>query len=665
MSNRHRRCGIVRTSLILLLSSPLLHAADWQPRLEPLPEGEYRSPTTPFEIYIPPEVPLETLKRLALELDAIDVTQFIDNSRAPVYQFRPVQNLSYGKHQLRLLEYTAEGDIVERAVWEVEVRKSRAFREAAYGIDIGLEASRRITQDDDTTDPDRNSASGGIQLNAEVAEGGWRGTGALSVILQEEAEERNAELSDFLFTSSQGGLLVQAGHHAVAAENLVAANPQNRGLSATAVTADQGQNVTGFVFRSAPVSGAKEGLGIGDPDNRLGGVVWNAYPIRETDRYLQISAVYLDGEGPEEGSLSVGDPTTSGGNAWSLSADTAWKNNRFRLRGEYAGSEFDLDTSDPGIAPENDNAFSLLFTYRPWTQKVVDGQPMDLSIHLERKVVGPFFASPAGQVVTSDRDMVRGVVNFGWSGWRIDAGLSREESNVNDIAGLPTDRTDIASAALYYTPLPGDDPERPYGFLGQSSYRLTLTRQTIETLSGGTPFTSSDNVTDAIGLSADFSHPSWSWGIAYDLVDFEDQTNLTEDTRDIDATLQAAFTIGERLSLSPSVQVGRLKSMDTGVETRERRAGLQVAYNPTERWSTHLTLDVNRNRATDDSVDNEVRTVSAGVSWSAVPRGTNRPGVTLTIDGSKTETTDRIDPTLSSESYQVFFKVNVGWSALY
>lgn len=662
--NNRIRAGLM--TVLLACAAPHVFAAnEWQPRLEPLPTDQFRGPTTPFAIRIPAEVPLETLQRLALELDTIDVTQFIDNSRAPVYVFTPVQALSYGAHQLRLVEYTPEGDIIERGVWDVEVRKSQAFREATLNANGNLDLARQIANNDSIPDEDRNSASGSLTLDAQAANGGWRGTAHLPLVF-DDAADRKADVADFLFTSTQGAVTVQAGHHNIPSDSLVASSIYNRGISATATTTDQGQSVTGFVMHSSPISGARDGLGIGDTNDRVDGVVWTGYPVRANGRYVELSVAYVDGKGPDDGSGALGDPTVTNGTAWSLSADAGWKNNRYRLRGEYAGSKYDFDGSG-GFDPEKDNATSVLFTYRPWDQKIVDNQPMDLALNIEHRRIGPFFATPAGQSPTSDRDLLRTSANFAWAALRIDAALSQEDTNVDSNNLLPTDRTDLASLAFNYSPLPSNDTQNPYGPWGQPNYSLTLTNQKIKTreLPASYSGNSVDNSTDTLHLGADFTHQRWNWGIAYDTTDFNDATNFESDTRDANTDVRAMFSVSDTVTLSPHVQVGRRKYKDTDVTSRTDLSGVNVTYNPTERWQTYVNLDVNRERVSDDSIDTRTKTITAGITWMAIPSTTNRPGVNLTLDGSKTDMTDNIDPAQSTDRYQIFFRVSVGWSALY
>ncbi len=665
--NRRIRAGLA-TALLTCTIVPVVDALadEWQPRLDPVANGQVRGPTTPFEIHIPPTVSVETLQRLALELDTIDVTEFIDNSRAPLYAFTPVQALSYGAHQLRLVEYTADGDIVERGVWDVDVRKSKAFREAALNVNGTLSLIRRVSDNSEVETTDRNTANGTLNIEAQAGEGNWRGTAYLPLLFDEAAEERKGDVGDFLFTSSQGPVVVQAGHHTIASDSLVASGVYNRGISATATSADQGQSVTGFVMHSSPISGTRDGLGIGNTDDRVDGVVWTGYPVRKEGEYVELSAVYVDGNGPGDGSGTLGDPTVTGGTAWSLRADAGWKHNRLRLRGEYAGSEYDFD-GDGGFDAEKDHAVSLLFTYRPWEQKIVGDQPMDIAFNVEHRKIGPFFATPAGQSPVSDRDMLRAFVNFSWAALRVDASLSQEETNVDGNDLLPTDQTDIASVSFNYTPLPANDPDHPYGLWGQQSYRLTLINQKDETqeLPSGYASSGIDSTTDTLSLGADFIHERWNWGISYDEIKFDDAANLNPDTRDRSTQLQATFNISDTFSLSPHVQLQSLNYTETDVTSRTGTTGIGLTYNPSERWSMQVNADVNHNEVSDDSLDTDTKTITARVTWTAIPSKTNRPGVTLTLDGSKTDTTDNIDSTQSTDSTQLFFRVNVGWSALY
>ncbi|MCW8946535.1 MAG: hypothetical protein OQK80_03625, partial [Sedimenticola sp.] len=97
--------------------------ADWSPELVSTTDRGYRLPSEEVRLYIPPEVPLEVLQRLSLELDDIDVTALVGRE-GDFALFVPIQPLSYGQHRLRLVENGADGSLLERGFWLLEVRKS-------------------------------------------------------------------------------------------------------------------------------------------------------------------------------------------------------------------------------------------------------------------------------------------------------------------------------------------------------------------------------------------------------------------------------------------------------------------------------------------------------------------------------------------------------------
>src|SRR5690606_17413787 len=88
---------------LIFLSScwPLLAVAsdDWQPQL--VDQHEIRRPDSPITLQLP-ALPVEVLQNLALELDGIDVTAFVETQDGRTITVKLPQPLSYARHQLRL-----------------------------------------------------------------------------------------------------------------------------------------------------------------------------------------------------------------------------------------------------------------------------------------------------------------------------------------------------------------------------------------------------------------------------------------------------------------------------------------------------------------------------------------------------------------------------------
>ncbi|OQX31530.1 MAG: hypothetical protein B0D96_11860 [Candidatus Sedimenticola endophacoides] len=164
--------------------SGVLAAVQWQPRLMPPESGSYHGPLETIRLHIPPEVPIEVLQQLGLEVDNIDVTALV--SRDGDYAvYTPQQPLEWGMHRLLLVEYTQDGGILERGSWDLEVRKSESFREAELNISASLEASRRIGEGDLDAPPARTQGSGSMTLQGRLADGSWQAGMQLPLIYPE------------------------------------------------------------------------------------------------------------------------------------------------------------------------------------------------------------------------------------------------------------------------------------------------------------------------------------------------------------------------------------------------------------------------------------------------------------------------------------------------
>ncbi|MCW8891351.1 MAG: hypothetical protein OQL20_11895, partial [Sedimenticola sp.] len=338
--------GIGRVRLPLAILSLLFFtsaSASWSPELVPTKDRSYRLPAEEIRLYIPPEVPVEVLQRLSLELDGIDVTALVGRD-GDFALFVPIQPLAYGKHRLRLVENGADGSLLERGFWLFEVRKSEAFREAELNVATSVEVSKRIGEKNMTALPTRRTqGTGSAAIQGRLADGDWQAGLSLPLFYNSNTEGREVEVGEYLLDWQRKSLSAKAGHHAIAPDSLVLSGFNRRGVSATFSSQAYATSVTGFNMRGSHLSGFQDGLGVGDSNDYVSGGVVTAYPVNRSDASVEISAIYLSGEAPDTGLGIAGDPAASGGDAWSLKADGQWLERRLRLRGEYAGTEYDFD----------------------------------------------------------------------------------------------------------------------------------------------------------------------------------------------------------------------------------------------------------------------------------------------------------------------------------
>lgn len=658
-------------ALTLMSAAPAMGDTGWQPELVPSEAGAFHKPQDAIRLYIPPDVPIETLQRLSLEVDDIDVTAMItrDGDHAV---YTPDQPLDWGMHRLRLVEYAEDGSIIERGFWTIEVRKSAAFRESGLDVNASLEVSQRVADNNLSMPPGRTQATGSMTIQGRLADEEWRSEITLPLIYNSLNNNRKLDAGDFLLDWERRSLQARLGHHPIVPESMVMSGFSRRGVSATYTSPVNGASVTGFAMRGNQVNGFQDGLGLNDSQNRIEGGVVSLYPLQGGGNSLELSAVYLSGQAPEAGAGVAGDDVSTGGDAWSARADGLMLDNRLRLRGEYARTRYDFDGSG-GESAERDHGYSFLATFKPWLDKQVDGSYIDWNLGVEYRHLGTFFRSPANPGATSGRKMARLFTDLTWGEWGVQATLARESDNVDDLLILPQIRTQHGALSANYTPTPEyDDQGEPItGWLGQPSYAVFGNIQTQKTQRVATPDPGDlvDTQTRIAGLNASFSYSDWSWGLNHTWTRFYDDslatgTPTTNETRNMSTGLNASFTLSDNYTVSPRISWDQTKYYDFGYTDKGVLWGLSIdaAFIPGE-LSGQLNYDENRSWVTDASADNKTRHLGLSLTWIALEANQNRPGVTWMLTGDYNDYSDSISGSNDTDSYQVFLKALIGWSA--
>ena len=134
-------------TIVLLMSSGA--RAEWQATLADA--GEVRPPDSDIRIQLPAEVSVEDLPWLALEINDIDVSEIVrleESALGFVVVVTPAQPLSPGSHRVRLVQYTPEGQILERGDWTVRTGKPTGYAEnsldIAATVSLGLPRGLRV-----------------------------------------------------------------------------------------------------------------------------------------------------------------------------------------------------------------------------------------------------------------------------------------------------------------------------------------------------------------------------------------------------------------------------------------------------------------------------------------------------------------------------------------
>ncbi|MBW2207484.1 MAG: hypothetical protein JRG79_11285 [Deltaproteobacteria bacterium] len=649
---------------LALIPGPIFaDTASWSPELLATQADSYRNPGEPVRILLPEDISTEVLQQLGLELDAIDVSAmavFEDG----VIVYVPVQPLSHGLHVLRLVEYAQDGSILERGYWNLDIRQSENYSQAAFNAAITLTASQRVGDKNIDADPDRLQGQGGASLGSVIADEGWQVDSRADLIYNSQHEQtpngHQLDLGEYLLTGNTESTELRVGHHAVPQNNFTLDNFYRRGISGDIGISSLRSTVTGFSMRSEQITGFNEGLGVGDSDNRVDGVLLHSQPLSNNPERLDLLFSYLDGEGPAgTGTNVAGQDSVNTGSAWSVAIDSALLAQQLRLRGEYSGTDYDFDGKNTGFNEESDEAWSALALYTP-TPSGTQESPLYWSIGAEHMNVGTFFKSLANTSLSADREMTRLFGSLSLDTWAMESSFAREEDNLDDDALLPTTRTYQGYATLSYSPFDPIPEDSFFSWLGTPSHSIALAyidQEETDTPAGSaTPET--DNRTDSAQLQSAFMLSTWNWGGGFGWNRFRDYSGASPDSRTLTANMNAAFPVGERVYLSPSVEFQTTKDEDSGVKQHAINWGLTagISFIP-EKLDGNFSFTLNQNKTTNDPLsrqDEYTILVSGDVVWHWIAARTNRPGFDVSLNGIWQNVNDDVTPALEETSNQVF-----------
>ena len=680
----------------LLSVTAIAHAAsaDWKPVLVDA-AGSVRGPGEPIRFKLP-RLPREALQRLALEFDDMDVTGFVA-TEGDFAVFTSPQPIPYGAHRLRMVEYALDGNIIERGLWTVEIRKTAAFREAQLQAETTISASQRIADDLPEPSPDKSSANAGARLQGLLADDGWKVKGSMDFLYTGQptpvaggTQSSLRNLGRYLLTAEAGPVVAQVGHHSIASDGLVMRGFNRCGGSIGAQSLETGTSLTAFSISSQDVGGLQDGFCAGNPENRTNGVALSSRPFSSQRDALALSATHVSGEGPSQsgmiGTGIAGDQTSSSGRATGLVADSSLFDRRLRLRGEYASSAYDLDgrgrdtdldgVLDSNLPAENDRAYTGLLTYTPWHDMIVSKLPLIWNMGVEKKRLGTYFKSPANPTGESDRDTLRAFTGVNWAGMDMQLSISHETDNVNDIALLPRTESVRKVASLAYSPLfraqPGaiaDRPEQPWYGRPVFSISVLELEQNVEKAAAGLSVGALNSITNVV-MSASFAYPAWNWSIFHSLGSITNHINAVPDTRTRVSQLNANFRVGQSLDVRPSLQYSTTEESDppAGVvakDTTSATAGLGLGYIFSEKVNVILSLNSGNEKASDGSRDSKVTSVTGNLQWNAIRAQGAQPGLSLALDGLYTDTEDSVSAENSRHNYQVFLRLIISWLPTY
>lgn len=669
--------------VLLILSTSLpgavLASENWQPLL--VGQDEVRAPDSPITLQLPP-LPVEVLQNLALELNGIDVTAFVSTQDGRTVTVNLPQPLAYSRHQLRLVEYTRDGDIVERGNWSLDVRRNDWFREASASADVTVNSQYRVDEKN-LAEPviDEWQHDGSARLESHLANDEWRNDTWVELIGNHEEslmprQDGKVDLAWFLVSTESGPWFAHLGHQQLGANNLVMADFQRRGVSLGART-ELGE-LSLFSLRTEDISGFQHGLGVSDDDNRTDGASLTVQPVSSDNQQVTINTTWLDGKGPSQaGITTAGDPLVSEGSAGSVSIDSLWLARSVRVRGEYAVSDHDLDADgtdydsdgiiDSNLDAEKDAAWAMLAAWYPLQNAQLRGQPVSTNIGVEKKRIGTWFRSPANPFAVADRDLVQGFAGFGWAGLQTQISGGRETDNLEDDLLLPTSRLRQYSALLNYAVTSRFDEQGQaiIPWYGVPAFGLSHIA-TDQDIVRASPLIAEGalRATRTSSASLYFNYLRWSWSLASTINEEDDLTNTSSDLANRSHQLAASVRLG-RVSIDPYVQRSDSHYDDlVNQDSTALIAGVGIGAQFSPRLYGQLGYSYNRQTVEDDSFSTRGYDINSHLSWQWLTAQRLRPGVAFSLLGQYQELDDKVADSNIGQ-YQVHARVTLTWAPSY
>ncbi len=598
-------------------------------------------------------------ERRAVELDDVDVTALLA-VEGEVLVLRPVEPLAWGEHRLRLVEYTDEGEIIERGFWTFEVRHSAALREADGTVAAAWSASRRLADDGLSGAPGAFQSEGVAQVRGQLADGGWRVDGEADLLYNPRRELRPEGMAPldagaFRLRARRGGWEALAGQQMPLAESLIARDFLRRGASVAYLHGRSGLSLQGFASQAQETVGFNKGLGLDEAGNRLQGLVLSLRPSRQSlgSGDLAVSAAWFTGRDPGQVGVGVGgDTATAADNtAYSVVVDGRWLDRRLRLRGEAARTRYDYDGA--GEAPAvRDDALALLAVYD--YPAVRAGLPA-WQVGVERRRLGTYFRSIADPGGVADRDAWRGFLALQWDGIELEASLGRERDNVNELIGLPRIATRQAALALAWSlPVGEESPWQPGLEVAFSDLRQRVARAGGGLEQGGLRDTRTWQLGANLAAERTTLGLSFGHGRDEDLLYGGGSDSATRE-------FNMETWVGEDLFLAVAAQQERYRGLAGGGRSLSETWTLDGDYRLTPRLALRASLAGSRERDDEGTQASRRRSLVLSLRWQMWRAGVRRPASYWTLEGSRDRLRDAAWPEGNADFYQLFLRFEMAW----
>ncbi|HME38379.1 MAG TPA: hypothetical protein VKG63_05385 [Steroidobacteraceae bacterium] len=636
------------------------------------------APGAPLRIGLPSQLSSAQLASLAIELDHIDVTALAHIAAGQI-SFAPPQPLSAGPHELAVFEYAADGRPQPRGVWKFAavVAGSSAPKNWSVKGSAGAQVSERVAESHlSDPAPPRLTANSTFDLKAARTSAEWSAEGTVNGLYG--SDNGTSALSGQGLQPAQMQLALKhlkdsivIGDQTLAFDNLLISGLSRRGISGHLADLPLGVETTAFSVRDSSLAGFYGGLGVGDSNDRVSGVIVQSRPLTSKAEALTVSVAFVSGTSP--GGLSVvapypgGNgmfpPTTPGtvttvqsgsGSAWLLALNSQVPGTTLKLNGQFAESTFDF----PGTLGQNDtrlddHAYNVGLTF---------GHPLigawNFNMSAGYQFVGTYFTSLANPTLPPDRSSASLSATTSGHGIVVAASGAIQEDNTDDNASIATVRSVPLSLTGSYSPtLPAHVTE----WLGTPAINASVqdTRTHNITSPAASMPTDNDLNNDTLGVAFSYKRFTWQVGVAGGR--FRDHTGQQDDTNNFGPTLGFNVTLGRSGSVAFNMQLLDTHDLQQDTHTLDRNYSLSAADSFLgDKMSAQFTLTENHNTQQvnpfllpPQMIGNDVvlRTATGQLLWHAIPATARRGGLDVGLSSSWNESSGLNTAVLNTQGF--------------
>lgn len=622
--------------------------------LQPSASDGFRLPGESLRIALGSDLAVEQPAALSLELDAIDISALVqrDNSQLT---YTPVQPLSPGKHELRLMRYGDDGSVAELGFWSFDVRQSGYFQEAVVEGQFDLGVSQRVAENDSFQGSDFGVQGGG-QVHSVLAGDNWRIESSADLMVVKDRNlsfsDRRLDMPGFSITATAGRYTLKAGDQVLGSSSLLQDGYQQRGISTTALLPLIESSLSVFRVSASQVVGVDSGFGVSDPDNRITGAKWDYRPVRNDTVEIYVASTLLSGRAsePDYGSFTQElNSTVHEGDAWNLIVDSQFFQRQLRLRMEKAETRYDFDGDNTGFDPVEDDAWSGLLLLNPEPtdhDPTEDAVPIDWSLGVEAKQIGTFYKSLSNIYLPADKNMRRLFANAMRGKWRWDGSYAIEDNNLDENPNYATTEIRQWMMDVGYS-----NYERPtagslLALLGQPSYTLSINGTSLKDVFTPDGYLVNDMETRYSSVNAIFSHDTWDWSLGYNQSRLEDNTGWQPDALTRALQLRSGIQLGDYYYVNLGWQTQRTRYREQAITTSRHLYSVDARGELIPgRLSVNFSMGLNQNHAQEDPFNaqwEKTTYISSSLNWRIREPDTHRAGLDLSLTFARNDHRDQL-----------------------